>query len=55
MFDGAGDYDASKYLVIGFDSSQNLIEVMYNITDEGNIHVFHAMKCRKEYTKYIEG
>lgn len=43
-----------KYLVIGFDTKGNLIEVMYNVIDENNINVFHAMKCRKEYLKLLE-
>jgi uncharacterized DUF497 family protein len=43
-----------KFLVIGFDTKGNLLEVMYNIIDEQNINVFHAMKCRKEYLKLLE-
>ena len=43
-----------KYLVIGFDTKGNLIELMYNLIDEYNINVFHAMKCRKEYLKLLE-
>jgi uncharacterized DUF497 family protein len=39
--------DENKYLVIGFDTDCNLLEVMYNIIDEETINVFHAMKCRK--------
>ena len=39
--------DENKYLVIGFDPTGNLLEVMYNIIDEQTINVFHAMKCRK--------
>ena len=43
-----------KFIIIGFDTKGNLLEVMYNIIDEQNINVFHAMKCRKEYLKLIE-
>ena len=43
-----------KFLVIGFDTKGNLLEVMYNIMDEQNINIFHAMKCRKEYIKLLE-
>ena len=40
------DYD-NKYLLIGFDTRGNPIEVVYNRIDEGRVNVFHAMKCRK--------
>ena len=43
-----------KYLVIGFDTKGNLIELMYNLIDEYNINVFHTMKCRKEYLRLLE-
>ena len=45
---------ADKFLIIGFDTNGNLLEVMYNIIDDNNINVFHAMKCRKEYLKLLE-
>jgi len=51
--DDSGD-EYEKFLVIGFDTKGNLLEVMYNIMDEQNINIFHAMKCRKEYLKLIE-
>jgi hypothetical protein len=43
-----------KFLIIGFDTKGILIELMYNLIDENNINVFHAMKCRKEYLKLLE-
>jgi len=54
LFDGADNSDDSKFLTIGFDINRNLIEVIYSIMDDSTIFVFHAMKCRKEYLKYIE-
>jgi hypothetical protein len=39
----------NKYLLIGFDTHGNPIEVMYNRIDEESVNVFHAMKCRKEF------
>ena len=51
---GEGIDNYEKYLIIGFDSKGNLIEVMYNIIDEQNINIFHAMKCRKEYLKLLK-
>jgi len=51
--DDSGD-EYEKFLIIGFDTKGNLLEVMYNIMDEQNINIFHAMKCRKEYLKLLE-
>ena len=54
LYDEAGVLDDDKFLVIGFDVDRNLIEVIYSIMSDGNIRVFHAMRCRTEYLKYIE-
>jgi hypothetical protein len=43
----------NKYLLVGFDMSGNLLEIMYNLVGEDTANVFHAMKCRKEWYKYI--
>jgi hypothetical protein len=42
------DYE-NKYLLIGFDTCGNPIEVMYNRIDDERLNVFHAMKCRKGF------
>ena len=39
----------NKYLLVGFDTKGNPIEVIYNRIDEDRINVFHTMKCRKEF------
>ena len=54
LFDSAleGEYD--KYLLIGFDTNGNLLEIMYNVNNDDSISVFHAMKCRKEYIRLLE-
>ena len=44
----------NKYLLIGFDRNSNLLEIMYNIRTDGTYNVFHAMKCRKEFYRYVE-
>jgi hypothetical protein len=52
------DGEGAKYLVIGFDKSGNLLEIMYNLIGEQTIKVFHAMKCRRtfyEKLKEVEG
>jgi hypothetical protein len=41
--------DGRKYIVLGFDNTGNLLEILYNCTDDNTINVFHAMKCRKIY------
>jgi len=41
--------DERKYIVLGFDNAGNLLEIMYNLSDDNTINVFHAMKCRKIY------
>jgi hypothetical protein len=41
------DSGEAKHLLLGFDTSRRLLEIMYNIIDDHTINVFHAMKCRK--------
>jgi hypothetical protein len=38
----------NKYLVIGFDTNGNLVEVMYNLVGEDIANIFHAMNPNKE-------
>jgi uncharacterized DUF497 family protein len=45
----------NKWLLIGFDQNANPIEVYYNILDHNTVRVFHAMKCRKDFKRLIEG
>jgi len=44
----------NKYLLIGFARNGNLLEIMYNVKEDGNYNVFHAMKCRKEFYRLAE-
>ncbi|MDR1786337.1 MAG: hypothetical protein LBR23_07770 [Spirochaetaceae bacterium] len=44
LFDGE-----NRYLLIGSDRNGNLIEILYNLLEDDQIRIFHAMKCRKEY------
>ena len=49
LFDGLlEDYD-DKFLLTGFDTSGNVLEIMYNLVDEHTAFVFHAMRCRKAF------
>ena len=43
----------NKWLVIGYDTAGNLIEVAYNIIDDVTINVFHAMRCRKKIVNQL--
>ena len=45
-------YD-NKYLLIGFNLSGDLIEVMYNLVEEEIANVFHAMNCRSDVLRKI--
>jgi hypothetical protein len=47
--------DTEKHLLIGFDSNANLLEIMYNVIDEQNIKVFHAMICRDVLLPLLNG
>jgi uncharacterized DUF497 family protein len=55
IYDAAIDDDGAdnKFLIVGFDSNVNLLEVMYNVIDEDTINVFHAMRCRKQFLHLI--
>lgn len=39
----------NKWLIIGYDTAGNLIEVAYNIIDDNTVNVFHAMPCRNKF------
>jgi hypothetical protein len=43
----------NKYLVIGFDTTGNPLEIMYNVIDDETINVFHAMRCRNSFINLI--
>jgi hypothetical protein len=47
IFEEQIDNGSDKHLLLGFDTSRRLLEIMYNVIDEQTINVFHAMKCRK--------
>ena len=54
VYDDIWDDAADKHLLLGFDNSGNLLEVMYNVIDEYSINVFHAMKCRNIYRRLLD-
>jgi hypothetical protein len=40
--------DEDKNLLIGFNTSANLLEIMYYELDDGTACVYHAMPCRNK-------
>ena len=53
-YDDVFEDDIDKHLLIGFDSNANLLEIMYNVIDEQNLKVFHAMKCRDKFLPLLD-
>jgi hypothetical protein len=53
LYDAIVEGFDNKFLLIGFDGSGNLLEIMYNEIDEIWINVFHAMKCRSIYLPFL--
>ncbi|WP_461255383.1 hypothetical protein [Treponema sp. R80B11-R83G3] len=53
LFDHALIGEEYKNLLIGLDRNGNPLEIMYNVIEGEIINVFHAMKCRNAYKKFI--
>jgi hypothetical protein len=53
-YDDIVENDPDKHLLIGFDSNANLLEIMYNVIDEHNVRVFHAMKCTNAHRELLQ-
>lgn len=53
-YEGPLDDDENKYIVIGFDKSGNLLEILYNYIDDETINVFHAMRCRNIFFHLLD-
>jgi len=50
LLDEPNDDDAQgKYLLIGFDSKANPLEILYNFISDYKVNVFHAMLYRSIY------
>jgi hypothetical protein len=50
LLDEPDDDDArEKFLLIGFDRNANPLEILYNLTGDFHVNVFHAMPCRNIY------
>ena len=44
----------NKWLIIGYDTAGNLMEIVYNIIDDYTVNVFHAMPCRKKLVSQLK-
>jgi hypothetical protein len=55
IYDDIVDGFDDKHLLLGFDRSGNLLEILYNFIDEQSVNVFHAMKCRKAWRSLASG
>jgi hypothetical protein len=53
-YEGALDDNENSYIVIGFDNSGNLLEILYNQIDDETLNVFHAMKCRSIFFHLLD-
>ena len=53
-YEGPLDDDVDKYIVIGFDKSGKLLEILYNRIDDDTINVFHAMKFRNVFLYLLD-
>jgi hypothetical protein len=42
------------YLLVGFDTKANPIEILYNEFGGNGVNVFHAMKCRSQFLQLFE-
>ncbi len=47
------DADPPKLLIIGPDGSANLLELVGAELDNGDVFIWHAMACRKQYLNLL--
>jgi len=53
VFEDPVEDEENKFLLIGFDTKANPIEVMYNRIDKDRINVFHAMPLRTVFKELL--
>jgi hypothetical protein len=51
-----GQYDNREnvYLLVGFDTRANPIEILYNEFGKSGVNIFHAMRCRSQFFSLFE-
>jgi hypothetical protein len=53
LYEGPVEVYTNKYIVLGFDTAGNLLEIMYNEMEDGGLNVFHAMPCRSIFESLL--
>ena len=43
----------NKYRLLGFNTKGNMIEVLYNLTNNRRVNVFHAFPCSDAFMKSL--
>jgi len=49
-----GDHE-NVYLLLGFDTKANPVEILYNEIGENSVNIFHAMPCQSRFLRLFEG
>ncbi|GHV90608.1 hypothetical protein AGMMS50268_11110 [Spirochaetia bacterium] len=51
-----GIYDErdNVFILLGFDTNANPVEILYNEIGEDSVNVFHAMPCRSQFLAQFE-
>jgi hypothetical protein len=44
----------NEYLLVGFDTKVNPIEILYNEFGANGVNIYHAMKCRSQFLRLFE-
>jgi len=42
------------YLLLGFDTKANPVEILYNEIGDNNVNVFHAMPCQSRFLRLFD-
>ena len=48
------DTDTPKLLVIGPDFAGNLLELIGDELEDGDVWIWHAMRCRQKYLDFLQ-
>jgi len=53
-YEGPIEEFSDKYIVVGFDKTGKLLEILYRRIDNDTIDVFHAMECRSIFFHLLD-
>jgi hypothetical protein len=51
---GLYDERDNVFILLGFDTKANPVEILYNAIGEDSVNVFHAMPCRSQFLSQFE-